>query len=93
MPPPSIQEFEFHERLGKGASGVVYRALRRKDGREVAVKAIDVSDMEPEVRQVSYIRPCCRAACCDEEVGEGYDRCGGRPSVPRVLNRPNTQPF
>jgi serine/threonine protein kinase len=55
MPPLSIWDYEFHERLGKGASGVVYRAVRRKDERQVAVKQIDLGDMEAEVRVVTIL--------------------------------------
>ena len=49
MSPPKLKDLDFHERLGKGASGVVYRATRKKDGRELAVKEIDLGGLELEV--------------------------------------------
>lgn len=38
LEPPSIEGYEIGELLGKGGMGAVYRAVRRSDGREVAVK-------------------------------------------------------
>jgi serine/threonine protein kinase len=36
-------DFEFMERIGRGASGVVYKARRKADGRVYCVKEIDLS--------------------------------------------------
>jgi hypothetical protein len=40
QPAPEVPGYDLHERLGAGASSVVWRATRRTDGTEVAVKLV-----------------------------------------------------
>eukprot|EP00931_Biecheleriopsis_adriatica_P105314 TRINITY_DN79878_c0_g1_i1.p1 TRINITY_DN79878_c0_g1~~TRINITY_DN79878_c0_g1_i1.p1 ORF type:complete len:490 (+),score=104.52 TRINITY_DN79878_c0_g1_i1:74-1543(+) len=41
-----LQQYELHEILGQGSSGVVYRALRKSDNKQVAVKTMQAFDEE-----------------------------------------------
>jgi hypothetical protein len=41
-------DFEFMERIGRGASSVVFKARRRADGQVYCVKEIDLSVVIPE---------------------------------------------
>ncbi len=41
-------DFEFMERIGRGASSVVYKVRRKADGRLYCVKEIDLSVVQPE---------------------------------------------
>ena len=45
---PQIEGYEFLSILGEGGMGRVYRALRKSDGRQVAVKVIHPSFYEGE---------------------------------------------
>ena len=56
-PVPEVAGYDLHERLGAGASSVVWRATRRADGAEVAVKLVTTwGERDCAVREVEVLR-------------------------------------
>ncbi|SER89841.1 Serine/threonine protein kinase [Pedococcus cremeus] len=54
---PAVPGYDLHERLGAGASSVVWRATRRTDGAEVAVKLVTTwGEGDCAVREVEVLR-------------------------------------
>ena len=39
--PPATDRYEFHEEIGRGGMGIVYRAVDRELGREIAIKVLN----------------------------------------------------
>ncbi|KAH3667358.1 hypothetical protein OGAPHI_003007 [Ogataea philodendri] len=58
----SAEQFEVHEELGRGAFGVVYRAVDKQNGRPVAIKQVDLesSDELNEIQQEIKILSTCQ---------------------------------
>ena len=56
-PVPEVPGYAVHERLGAGASSVVWRATRRADGTEVAVKLVSAwGDADSAAREAEVLR-------------------------------------
>lgn len=56
----SRADFEFQERVGRGASSVVFKAVRKADGRVYCIKEIDMAAVVPEeeeqaIREVNLL--------------------------------------
>jgi serine/threonine-protein kinase 24/25/MST4 len=64
---PSEDEYERLERLGHGLIADVYRARVRKSGQEVAIKVVDLGDVDPESGEfgpiIEEIQGLSRVSC------------------------------
>ena len=51
-------DFDFMERIGRGASSVVYKARRKADGQTYCVKEIDLSVVTSEEEENALSEVC-----------------------------------
>lgn len=56
----TYDDFTFQERIGSGSFGIVWRARRKQDAQEYAIKEIDLQGLTKKVNLLSQLR--CRLA-------------------------------